>query len=191
MEMCDSDLDKIIKTRIKYNSYFTENELMNIIHQLVSTLSTLQKNHLTHRNIIPKNILIVNGKYKIGNFNTLRLMQKEGLVVQRIYGDELYMSPILLNGFRQGLEIIKHNTYKSDLFSLGMCLFYAACLSQIGIVEIREAIDMNLKLQILNKYLSNKYSQKIIKLLYLMLLTNENDRPDFILLEEAMIKYGL
>ena len=191
MEMCDTDLDKIIKTRIKYNSNFTENELMNIIHQLVSTLSTLQKNHLTHRNIIPKNILIVNGKYKIGNFNTLRVMQREGVLVQRIFGDELYMSPILLNGLRQVLETIEHNTYKSDLFSLGMCLFYAACLSQIGIVEIRETIDMNLKFQILNKYLSNKYSQKIIKFLYLMLLTNEDDRPDFVLLEEGMIKYGL
>ena len=101
------------------------------------------------------------------------------------------MSPILFNALRQGLQQVTHDTYKSDVFSLGMCLFYAACLSFDGPVEIREVTDMNIKLQILNKYLASRYSQKLIKILYLMLMTDESIRPDFIMLQNAILKYGL
>ena len=72
-----------------------------------------------------------------------------------------------------------------------MCLFYAACLSFDGPVEIREVMDMNVKAQILNKYLGARYSQKLIKILLLMLQTDESARPDFILLENAILTYGL
>jgi hypothetical protein len=191
MDLCDTDFEKQIKMRANYLSYFTEAELNNIMKQLISTLSFLQKRHITHRDIKPQNILIANGQYKLCDFGDIRVMQRDGLVVQRIRGSELYMSPILFNALRQGVQTIQHNTYKSDVFSLGMCLFYAACLSFNGPVEIREVVNMNIKQQILNKYLGTRYSQNIIKFLYLMLLTNENDRPDFVLLEDAMLKYGL
>ena len=191
MDLCDTDFEKQIKMRANYLSYFTEAELNNIMKQLISTLSFLQKRHITHRDIKPQNILIANGQYKLCDFGDIRVMQRDGLVVQRIRGSELYMSPILFNALRQGVQTIQHNTYKSDVFSLGMCLFYAACLSFNGPVEIREVVNMKIKQQILNKYLGTRYSQKFIKFLYLMLLTNEDDRPDFVLLEDAMLKYGL
>ena len=191
MDLCDTDFEKEIKMRSEYGSYFTEGEIDNIIKQLISTLSFLQKHHITHRDIKPQNILIANGKYKLCDFGDIRVIQKQGVVVQRIRGSELYMSPILFNGLRRGLMQVQHNTYKSDVFSLGMCLFYAACLSFDGPVEIREVINMNIKAQILNKYLSARYSQKLIKILYLMLQTEESIRPDFIILEKAILKYGL
>jgi NIMA (never in mitosis gene a)-related kinase len=191
MELCESDFEKEIKMRSNYGSYYTEGELDNIIKQLISTLSFLQKRHITHRDIKPQNILISNGKYRLCDFGDIRVMQRDGTVVQRIRGSELYMSPILFNALRRGVQKVEHNTYKSDVFSLGMCLFYAACLSFDGPVEVREIYDMNMKAQILNKYLSARYSQKLIKILYLMLLTEESIRPDFIMLEDAILKYGL
>ena len=72
-----------------------------------------------------------------------------------------------------------------------MCLFYAAGLSLNGPVEIREVDNMKKKEEILNRHLSSRYSSKLIKILHLMLQTEEKNRPDFILLEEAIIKYGL
>ena len=191
MELCEGDFEQEIKLRSNFGSYYSEGELDNIIKQLISTLSFLQKRHITHRDIKPQNILISNGKYKLCDFGDIRVMQRDGLVIQRIRGSELYMSPILFNALRRGLQQVEHNTYKSDVFSLGMCLFYAACLSFDGPVEIREINDMNMKMQILNKYLSARYSQKLIKIFYLMLLTEESDRPDFIQLENAILKYGL
>ena len=191
MELCDGDFEREIKMRSNYGSYYSEGELDNIMKQLISTLSFLQNRHITHRDIKPQNILMSNGKYKLCDFGDIRVMQRDGYVVQRIRGSELYMSPILFNALRSGVQQVQHNTYKSDVFSLGMCLFYAACLSYDGPVEIREVADMNMKLQILNKYLGARYSQKLIKILYLMLLTEESIRPDFIMLEDAILKYGL
>ena len=191
MELCDGDFEREIKMRSNYGSYYSEGELDNIMKQLISTLSFLQNRHITHRDIKPQNILISNSKYKLCDFGDIRVMQRDGYVVQRIRGSELYMSPILFNALRSGVQQVQHNTYKSDVFSLGMCLFYAACLSFDGPVEIREIADMNMKLQILNKYLGARYSQKLIKILYLMLLTEESIRPDFIMLEDAILKYGL
>ena len=101
MDLCETDFEKEIKTRSSYGSYFTEGELDNIIKQLISTLSFLQKQHITHRDIKPQNILISNGKYKLCDFGDIRVMQRDGVVVQRIRGSELYMSPILFYGLRR------------------------------------------------------------------------------------------
>ena len=116
-------------------------------------------------------------------------MKREGIVVQRIRGSELYMSPILFLGLRTGLIQVKHNTYKSDVFSLGMCLLYAASMHFSGTDEIREMTDMNQINITLNKYLGDRYSNKIISLIYLMLQTEEQLRPDFIELEKKLNFY--
>ena len=74
-------------------------------------------------------------------------MEREGIVFQRIRGSELYMSPILFFGLRANISQVKHNTYKSDVFSLGMRLLYAATLY---FDQIREVTDMNIINKILN-----------------------------------------
>ena len=191
MEMCERDFEQEIKARAAINRIYTEMELMNVMFQMISTLSVLQKNHITHRDIKPQNILISNGIYKLCDFGDIRVMQREGIVIQRVRGSELYMSPILFNGLRAKVIQVRHNTYKSDVFSLGMCFFLAACLSYDGLVEIRELTDMNQKLYIINKYLAHKYSQKIINIIYYMLQTEEQNRPDFINLEYFIKQNGM
>ena len=191
MELCERDFELEIKTRAAYNQFYTEKEMYDIIFQLISTLSLLQKSHITHRDIKPQNILISNGVYKLNDFGDIRVMQRDGIVVQRIRGTELYMSPILFSGLRAKSYYVRHNTYKSDVFSLGMCFFLAGCLSYNGPEDIRELADMNQILFVLNKYLSGRYSQKLINFLLLLLQTEEVKRPDFISLENAIRQYGL
>ena len=191
MELCDKDFEKEITERAAYKKFYTEIELYNIMLQLISTLSFLQKMHITHRDIKPQNILISNGIYKLCDFGDIRVMQRTGIVVQRVRGSELYMSPILFAGLRAKVLQVRHNTYRSDVFSLGMCFLLAACLSFSGCVEIREVLDMNQKLLILNKYLGGRYSPKMIKILHTMLETEENIRPDFILLEAFLRQMGI
>ena len=186
MEIGEYDWEKDINERRISNSYYTETELLNISTQLIKTLSLLQKNHITHRDIKPHNILIINGKYKLCDYGDIRILKKDGLILQRIRGSELYMSPILFYGLKKKLNQVRHNTYKSDVFSLGMCLFYAATLYYNFIDEIREITDSNKMYILLNKYLSNRYGKKIISLIYLMLQTKEDLRPDFIELEKKL-----
>lgn len=191
MEKAERDWDEEISVRSKYELYYTEKEIMNIINQLIITLSLLQKCHITHRDIKPQNILVSNGQYKLCDFGEIRVLKRDGLIVQRVRGSELYMSPILFKGLHNNLIQVKHNTYKSDVFSLGMCLFYAASLTYGGVDSIRELDDMNEIKKILLTYLGDRYSEKLIKLILMMLEVDENKRPNFIQLEEKIknIKY--
>lgn len=184
MEIGERDWDQEIIIRRKKEQYYTEPELFNIANQLIKTLSLMQKNHITHRDIKHQNILVVNGNYKLCDFGEIRSMKGNGVVVQRIRGSELFMSPILFYGLRANLIQVKHNTYKSDVFSLGMCLLYAATMHFDGTDEIRELIDMNKIKIILEKYLKERYSDKFINLLLKMLETKEDLRPDFEQLEK-------
>ena len=126
MELAEIDWDEEILFRGKYHYYYQENDLMAIMRQIVETFSLLQKNHITHRDIKPQNIMIVDGKFKICDFGNARILKKEGYVIQRIRGSEMYMSPVLFKGFHAKMAQVKHNTFKSDVFSLGMCFLLAA-----------------------------------------------------------------
>ena len=186
MEKAELDWNKEINFRAEYKLYYTEKEIINIMTQLIKTLSSLQKNHITHRDIKPQNILIFNGKYKLGDFGEIRVLKRNGLIIQRVRGSELYMSPILFHGLHSNLVQVRHNTYKSDVFSLGMCLFYAASLTYSGVDSIRELTDMKKIKIILFKYLNTNYSEKLIMFILSMLEIDENKRMDFIQLEEKL-----
>ena len=186
MEKAERDWDQEISVRSQYNLYYKESELLNIMMQLVLILVQLQKNHITHRDIKPQNILIINGKYKLCDFGEIRVLKRNGLIVQRIRGSELYMSPILFKGLHSNLTQIKHNTYKSDVFSLGMCFFYASSLTYSGVDSIRELDDMNKIKEILFKFLKQRYSEKFITFILTMLEVNEEQRPDFIEFEKKL-----
>ena len=186
MEKAQRDWDKEINIRRTHKLYYTENELLNIMTQLIATLSLLEKNHITHRDIKPQNILVLNGEYKLGDFGEIRVLKREGLIVQRVRGSELYMSPILFHGLHLNLIQVKHNTYKSDVFSLGMCLFYAASLTYCGVDSIRELTDMKKIKDILFQFLSIRYSDELIMFILSMLEIDENKRMNFIQLENKL-----
>ena len=188
MEKAERDWNNEINIRSRYNLYYSENEIINIMTQLIETLSFLEKNHITHRDIKPQNILVFNGKYKLCDFGEIRILKRDGLIVQRVRGSELYMSPILFHGLHSNLLQVRHNTYKSDVFSLGMCLFYASSLTYSGVDSIRELTDMKKIKEILFKYLNKRYSNKLIIFIFSMLEIDESRRPNFIQLEKHLKK---
>jgi serine/threonine protein kinase len=96
------------------------------------------------------------------------------------------MSPLLYNGLRTNQIDIKHNLFKSDVYSLGLCILYAATLNINYLYQIRKFIDMNTVKIFIYDLLQNRYSKKFIDLLSLMLEINENNRPDFLEMERIM-----
>ena len=183
MEFAQKDWDQEVYSRGYYGMFYKESELMEIMAQIVRTFTLLQKNKITHRDIKPQNIMIVNGEFKIADFGNSRLLKREGYCVQRIRGSEMYMSPVMFRALHAKMLQVKHNTYKSDVFSLGMCFLLVASLSYAPLNTIREIYDMNTIYNVINQYLSNRYSQNVINILYAMLQVEENLRPDFIQLE--------
>ena len=183
MELAEKDWEKEIKKRNQNLNYYTENELINIMTQLIKTLSLLQQNHITHRDIKLQNILIINNKYKICDFGESRTLNQKGIIVQPVRGSELFMSPILFFGLQEKAITVTHNTYKSDVFSLGMCILFAATLNENSLYEIREMTNMDSIKNVLEYYLCKRYSIVFIEILLYMLEINEKKRPDFIQLE--------
>ena len=183
MELAEKDWEQEIIRRKNNSLFYQEYELMEIFKNLIRTFSLLQNQNITHRDIKPQNIMLVNGKFKICDFGNSRILKKSNIIIQKIRGSEMFMSPILFRSYRSGIQSVKHNTYKSDVFSLGMCFFLAASLSYVALSKIREVYKIELISKTVNHYLSKRYSQNLINLLLTMLQIDENKRPDFSQLE--------
>ena len=187
MELAEIDWDNEIDHRARVGQYYSEYELINIMHQIVHTFSLMQKNRITHRDIKPQNIILVNGKYKIIDFGNVKILDKDGLVIQRIRGSEMYMSPVMFKAYHNNLHRVKHNTFKSDVFSLGMCFLLAATLSYDPLNNIREVFNFITINKIVRRAIGQRYSEKVYQIILSMLQVEEYLRPDFIQLESLFI----
>ena len=187
MELGDRDWEKEIQIRLLHQRYYTEYELFQIVYQLVKTLSIMQMNKISHRDVKPQNVLIINGIYKLCDYGETRTIDGNGLVIQNVRGSQLFMSPILFYAYNHNISQVMHNSYKSDVFSLGMCILLASCLTGYALYDIRELLDINAISKIINNKLKQRYSSKLINLIIQMLQIDENLRMDFIQLETYIL----
>ena len=194
MELGNIDWEKEILERQKLKKYYSEEELMNILYVLINTLEKLQKENISHRDIKPQNILVFknnkNQCYKLADFGEAKelLSGNKPTEKQTLRGTELYMSPLLFYGLRSRKikKYIKHNPYKSDVFSLGLCALFAGTLCFESLYDVRE-LKNNISIKIIiEKYLKKRYSYKIINIISNMLDINETTRDDFIELKKRI-----
>ena len=195
MEKAENDWDKEIKNRIKTNQFYTELEILVILKQLISGLFFLQKNNIAHRDVKPQNILIFEKKsrflkktiYKIADLGEAKDYPKNKKE-HTLIGSELFMSPLVYNGFRQNKRYIIHNPFKSDVYSLGLCFVYAICLNLDAVKNIREMkYKENITKNIESKLKIN-YSPRLMNIIYKMIEYEENNRYDFEQLEKELEK---
>ena len=202
MEAAQCDWENEIRNRNQYQAYYTEDELMKILLNLSTTLASLQKMGICHRDVKPQNILCF-GKdnYKLSDFGEAKKKKKRKINGNYIYdfegdtskqtvrGTELYMSPILFKALHDCPEVdLEYNAYKSDVFSLGLCMLLSSTLGFQALYDIRELYDNNKIKKIIEKYLSGRYSKDYIKLISSMLQIKEKNRPDFIELQDNIQK---
>ena len=191
MEAANCDFESELINRSDKRAFFTETQLLTILNYLVETFAFLQKCGISHRDVKPQNILCFGDKgYKISDFGEARrkynLFIDEDTLKQTLRGTELYMSPILFKALHCCTNDIEYNSFKSDVFSLGMCFFLASCLSYNALYELRES-DTDRKVEFtINKHLGRRYSKNYNRLLINMLKINEKDRPDFIELQKML-----
>ena len=180
MEKADRDWDKDIKKRIQERRYYTEEELISITRQITSALLYMkEKLNITHRDIKPQNVLIFEGGiYKLADFGEAKEIKvKKNLNTLR--GTELYMSPALYNGLKVNQDDVDHDPFKSDLFSLGFCLVYAATMNFNLLYELRNTNDDGIIRQKIKDNLKENYSEKFIGIINKMVVLEEKNRYDF------------
>ena len=189
MDIAIHDWEKEIMLRNSKKKYYTEKELIKILKELIHTFAELQKHKISHRDIKPQNILLFpDNKFKICDFGEAKeiLSNNRATIKQTIRGTELYMSPILFRALQNKThpKYTEHNTFKSDVFSLGLCILLAATLNFKSLCDIRELNDSISIKMTLGKYLNKKYSNKFNDFLYSMLEIDEKNRDDFIELDK-------
>ena len=187
MDLAEEDWDTAINNRQKIKKYYFEEELISILKQLTSALYYLQKEKkIAHRDIKPENVLIFkNDIYKIGDFGEAK-ESKQLKQLNTLRGTELYMSPLLYNGLHENKEDVRHNPFKSDMFSLGYCFIYAASLNLNIIYKIRDVNSVIILRNILMKEFNGRYSEQFINLILKMTTFSEDKRIDFIDLEKIL-----
>ena len=188
MERAQIDWNMEIKRRKIAKKYYKETEIIAIIKQLSQGLLFLQKNKIAHRDIKPQNILIFpKNIFKIADMGEAKEVNRNRMQMATLRGSELFMSPLLYEGLKLNKKNIRHNPYKSDMFSLGLCFLYAISLNLNILEYIREMKDMNSIKNILNKFLDKtKYSDKLIEIIYRMIDLKEETRLDFEELENEI-----
>ena len=103
-----------------------------------------------------------------------------------IRGTELYMSPILFYALKKKKNKVFHNCFKSDVFSLGMCMIFASTLTFHSLYNVREIKNMDNFKNILARYLVARYSMNFVNLILKMVEIDERKRLDFIELERDL-----
>ena len=192
MEKAERDWDRDIKRRLQERKYYTEEELISIMRQLTSALLFMKdKLNITHRDIKPQNVLIFEkGIYKLADFGEAKEI-KVSKNINTLRGTELYMSPALYNGLKINKDDVVHDPFKSDLFSLGFCLVYAATMNFNLLYELRNINNDEKIRKRIKEELKDNYSEKFIEIITKMVELEEKNRYDFMELSKEIEKnYG-
>ena len=187
MDLGETDWEIEINEHYHQRKYYTENELMAIMKQLVSGLVYLQRDKkIAHRDVKPENVIVFKNKvYNLGDFGEAK-GTKKAEKLSTLRGTDTYMSPILYNGLKMAKEDVIHDLYKSDVFSLGYSMLYAVSLTHDIINEIRDLEKMEDITKVLYKRMKPRYSDDFINIILKMINPDEKQRIDFIALDKLV-----
>lgn len=110
MEKADYTLEEYIK-----KSELTEDSKLNIIRQILHTMSLVHQKDVLHRDLSPTNIFFVRGVIKIADFGlgkNLNILTSHQTIDTASFGQLFYCAP-------EQLTLLKDADKRSDVYSLG------------------------------------------------------------------------
>lgn len=119
MEHCDGgDLRHAIKEQSKLGSFFPESQVMTWFGQILDGMRYIHACRIIHRDLKTSNIFLQGPppyRCLIGDFGISRVLEETLSAAHTVIGTPYYLSP----------EVCKRDpyTYKSDMWSLGACLY--------------------------------------------------------------------
>ena len=187
MPLAECDWHKLITDKKNIQS---EKVLHKFLKCLAIAGSFLQKSNVAHRDIKPQNVLITKqNEIFLTDFDEA-INVKAAIGIYDIRGSEAYMSPILEKNLILGQKKVKHNVFKSDVYSLGLSFVYAMTKNLEILPKIKKCEDdkINEKLLRDNIIKGGKYSEDFIKTIMKMIAYEEKNRYDFHELAELFKK---
>jgi thiamine kinase-like enzyme len=187
MPLAECDWHKLITDKKNIQS---EKVLHKFLKCLAIAGSFLQKSCVAHRDIKPQNVLITKqNEIFLTDFDEA-INVKAAVGIYEIRGSEAYMSPILEKNLILGQKKVKHNVFKSDVYSLGLSFVYAMTKNLEILTKIKKCEDDKIKEKLLrdNIIKGGKYSEDFIKTIMKMVAYDEKNRYDFHELAELLKK---
>ena len=173
MEYCEGgDISQIINQCKKNGEYISEETIWKIFTQVLKALHVIH-NHkqgkIIHRDIKPSNIFIdAKNNIKLGDFGLSRILTQESSFAYSHVGTPYYMSP-------EQIEETKYNE-KSDIWSLGCCLYEMAALRPPFQAKNQIMLGMRIKSGKIDR-INKRYSEELWKIICWMMNTNYEKRP--------------
>ena len=182
-EFCEKgDLARELDRRQLQDDPFTDADLQVHIKFLLKGFKKLQQSGISHRDIKPENIFIAtDGGLKIGDLGSCNTRVE---TMQTIIGSPIYMSPEIRDNFQQfqagkiGPKV-NYNAVKSDVWSLGLTFLF-----MISNRNVKEFVKAQAYQEKIDNRLNTIENPIYRKLLARMLVIDQENRADFIELEE-------
>jgi len=187
MPLAECDWHKLIENKKNIQS---EKILHKFLKCLAIAGSFLQKMNVAHRDIKPQNVLITKqNEIFLTDFDEATTV-KSAVGIFDLKGSEAYMSPILENSLMIGQKKVKHNVFKSDVYSLGLSFVYAMTKNLEMLIKIKKNQDDKLNEKLLkdNIVKGGKYSDEFVQTIMKMIAYEEKNRYDFQELAELFKK---
>lgn len=192
-----------LSSRIESGILFLNKELLEFLKDMIAALSFAKyKYGYFHKCIKPENVILVDGVYKLADWDILGLTLKQGTLLSKVknLGKVVYDSPEILkirNSKNVNAEILKTDFGKCDLFSLGLVSLRLIGFPESVISEIIYLISIfpekhfvSEKAEIFGKRLPKWVDPSIAQALDKMLEYNVKKRceHDFVLSQLNQIK---
>ena len=174
--------DMYTKIRKQKGEYFPEETILLWIAQLCLALSYVHDKKILHRDIKTQNIFIQNEHtIRIGDFGIAKEYNQNQDLGGSLIGTPLYMAPEVYNSS-------KKYSFRSDIWSLGCCIF-----EMCNLKNAFEAKSWNAVFVKVNKgqraQLNSRYSSGMKNLVDSMLSVNGKNRPTIAsILEKPFMK---
>ena len=104
-------------------------------------------------------------------------------IEEEIKGSEAFLSPILYEALIKNKRRVRHNIFKSDVYSLGLCFVFALTKSLFVLRKIKDIKSKDkIKLFILQNLFEKKFeiNNIFLDMIAKMITMDEKFRPDFI-----------
>ena len=142
------DLEREFEKRKKAKNYFKGEDLSKLIKDLLNAVYFLQDNRMIHGDIRPKYIFYEKKKkiYKLVDHLSDPHSPNKIQIDNLRQKNKIYMSPVLFESFSFKSKKIRHNPFKSDLFSLGMVILEIGILKNIQSIYDYDSKKINIEI---------------------------------------------
>ena len=180
LDYVEQDFEQDICVRQVTSEFYTEEQLWYLIESVTNALVALHKKGTAHGDLKPSNIFVTKiGSYKIAEQSLLGIIMPSYSLRLAGFDDvRSYLSPALVQNLAQQELYPKHDSFRSDIFTLGLSILHAATLMNCDQFYNWDEFVLDFEtLQRRIASLSRRYSKQLQHFIASMLTLDETKRP--------------